>query len=83
MDLAEVDPLHRFLHVVNLGTRFAKAVHIPDRETRTVSRAFVAGWLVHHGSPRRLLADPGPEFDSNLWRTMRGRFNIGIESTAA
>ena len=83
VDLAEVDPLHRFLHVVNLGTRFAKAVHIPDRETRTVSRAFVAGWLVHHGSPRRLLADPGPEFDSNLWRTMRGRFNIGIESTAA
>lgn len=48
-----------------------------------MSRAFVAGWLVHHGYPRRLLADLGPEFDGNLWRTMGGRFNIGIESTAA
>jgi len=83
VDVAEVDPQHRFLHMVDLGTLFAKAVHLPDKETRTVSRAFVAGWLVHHGPPRHVLADPGPEFDSNLWRTVGGHFNIAVESTAA
>lgn len=82
VDLAEVAPLGRFLHIVDLGTRFAKAVAIPNKTTATVTRALLSGWLAHHGSPRMLLSDPGGEFDSDLWRSMAERFNIGVCTTA-
>lgn len=83
VDLAEVAPLGRFLHIIDLGTRFAKAVAVPNKETATITRALLSGWLVHYGSPRLLLSDPGREFDSALWRVMSERFNIGVASTAA
>lgn len=82
VDLAEVAPLGRLLHIVDVGTRFAKAVAIPNKSTATVTRALLSGWLVHHGSPRMILSDPGGEFDSDLWRAMAERFNIGFSTTA-
>lgn len=82
VDLAEVAPLGRFLHIVDLGTRFAKAVAIPNKTTATVTRALLSGWLAHHGSPRMILSDPGGEFDSDLWRAMAERYNIGVCTTA-
>ena len=65
VDLAEVAPLGRFLHIVDLGTRFAKALAIPNKETVTVSCALLSGWLVHRGPPRAVLLEP--------WREIRQR----------
>ena len=83
VDLVEVAPLGRFLHIVDLGTPFSKAVAIPNKETVTVSRAPLSGWLVHRGPPRAALLDPGGEFDSALWRTLAEHHNITVYSTAA
>lgn len=83
VDLAEVAPHSLFLHMVDLGTRYAKAVALPNKEAPTVARALVTGWLVHHGPPRTLLADSGGEFDSAVWRVTAERFNITVASTAA
>jgi len=48
-----------------------------------VARALLGGWLVHHGAPRALLADPGAEFNNAVWRIMAERHNIAVTSTAA
>jgi len=81
-DLAYIPPHATFLHIVDVGSRFSKAVAIPNKETATVTRAMLAGWPVHHGAPRAILADLGAEFDSALFRSMTGRFNVVALSTA-
>jgi len=82
VDLAYIPPHATFLHMVDVGSRFSKAVEIPNKETVTVTRAMLAGWLVHHGAPRAILADSGAEFDSALFRSMTERFNVVALSTA-
>lgn len=46
VDRAEIAPLGSFVHMVDQGIRFAKAVAIPKKTTATVTRAFQCGWLV-------------------------------------
>lgn len=82
VDLPEVAPLGRFVLIIDVGTRFAKAVIIPNGESATVARAMLLGWFVHHGAPLLLLTDPGGEFTSALWRAMAERFNIGVAFAA-
>jgi len=65
VNLVEVAPLGRFLHIVDLGTPFSKALAIPNKETVSVSRAPLSGWLVHRGPPRAVLLEP--------WREIRQR----------
>jgi len=82
VDLAYNPPHATFLHIVDVGSRFSKAVAIPNKETPTVTRAMLAGWLVHHGAPRAILAELGAEIDSALFRSMTERFNVVALSTA-
>lgn len=82
VDLAEVAPLGQFVLIVDLGTRFSRAIAIPNKLASTVVRALLMGWLVHHGAPLLLLTDPGGEFTGTLWRAMAERFNIGVAATA-
>jgi len=82
VDLAYIPPHATFLHMVDVGSRFSKAVAISNKETATVTRAMLAGWLMHHGAPRAILADSGAEFDSALFRSMTERFNVVALSTA-
>ncbi|OSX78708.1 hypothetical protein BU14_0103s0051 [Porphyra umbilicalis] len=82
VDLAQVAPVGTFLHMVDLGTRFSKAVAITNKEATTVARALLAGWFVHHGAPRALLADPGAEFNNAVWRIVAERHNVAVLSTA-
>jgi len=83
VDLAQVAPVGTFLHIVDLGTRFSKAVALVNKEAPTVARALLSGWIVHHGAPRAILADPGAEFNNALWRVLVERHNIVPLSTAA
>lgn len=83
VDLGHVAPTGWFLHAIDIGTRVSKAVALPNKEAPTVARALLSGWIVHHGAPRTLLADPGPEFNSAVWRIMAERHNITPLSTAA
>jgi len=48
----------------------------------TVARALLAGWFVHHGALRALLADPGAEFNNAVWRIVAERHNVAVLSTA-
>jgi len=83
VDLAQVAPVGVFLHMVDLGTRCSKAVALANKEATTVARALLGGWLVHHGAPRAIIADPGAEFNNAVWRIMAERHNIAVTSTAA
>lgn len=78
VDLAELPPLGRFLHIVDLGTRLAKAVATPNKETTAVSRALLSGWLIHHCPPRALLADLCGESYRVVWRTTAELHNIAL-----
>jgi len=82
VDLAQVAPVGVFLQMVDLGTRFSKAVALANKEATTVSRALLGGWLVHNGAPRALLAVPGAEFNNAVWRILAERHNISVTSTA-
>lgn len=83
VDLGHVMATGWFLHVIDLGTRVSKAVALANKEAPTVARALLSGWIVHHGAPRALLADPGPEFNSAVWRLLAERHNFVPLSTAA
>ena len=83
VDLAQVSPVGTFLHMVDLGTWFSKAVALDNKEAPTVARALLGGWILHHGAPCGLLADPGAKFNDALWRIVAERHNIVILSTAA
>ena len=83
VDLAFLPPLGLFLDMVDLGTRFSKAVALANKETATVTWALLFGWLSNHGAPRAILADSGAEFDSSLFLSLAERFNVATLSTAA
>jgi len=57
VDLAYISPDATFLHMVDVGSWFSKAVAIANKKTATETRVMLAGWLVHHGAPRAILAD--------------------------
>lgn len=82
-DLGHAAATGWFLHVIDLVTRVSKAVALPNKEAPTVARALLSGWIVHHGARRALLADPGPEFSSAVWRILAERHTIVVLSTAA
>jgi len=68
---------------VDLGTRFFNAVALDNKEAPTVVRALLFGWIVHHGAPRAVLAEPWAELNNALRRVLAEGHNIVPLSTAA
>ena len=68
------------LTIIDLFTRYAVAVCIPDQSAATVVEAVTNRWLLIYGPPRKILTDQGTNFESiqfhnmcNTWRISKVR----------
>ena len=56
-----------------------EAVALPNREAKTVAKAFVEHWIVRFGCPVNLHSDQGSNFMSKLFRSICSE--LGIQRT--
>ena len=49
---------------------------IPDKQTTTVSNAFIRTWVAAHSLPERINTDKGKEFDSKIFAEMAAKLGI-------
>ena len=66
--------------MIDLFTRFAVAVPVPDMSAQTVIDAVLMKWFLVFGAPRRIHSDQGTNFESAafgnfcaLWNVMKSR----------
>ena len=71
----------RYIFVaIDCFTKYAVAVPLPDQTAQSVARAFLSSWILVFGPPRRVHADQGLCFESDLfnqlctvWRIAKSR----------
>ena len=71
------------LHICDQFSKWYEAVALPNREAKTVSRAFVEHWIVRFGCPVNLHSDQGSNFMSNLFRSLCSELGIQRTSTTS
>ena len=60
-----------------------EAIPIADISTETCVRAFLLHWVARYGVPGDVVADPGAQFTSSLWRKLHELLGIKCQNTTA
>jgi hypothetical protein len=68
---------------VDVFSRWAEVVAVPDLEMSTFVRAFIDVWISRHGCPRRLVSDRGGQFIGDLARGVYRALSIRKSTTTA
>jgi hypothetical protein len=71
------------LTCIDYHTKWAEAVAIPNKEARTVAKAFVDNVVCRLGCPLQILTDQGSEVDNNIFKAFCERLNIDKIRTSA
>ena len=72
------------LHMIDMFSRYSRAVIIPNKKSETVVQQFIMQWISIFGAPRSILSDNGNEFvASQEVMDMCHNFNIQYNSTPA
>ena len=72
-----------FFVMVDLHTRFCRAVVINNKLASTISTNFLCEWISLFGAPKKILSDNGLEFGNETMRELTGNFGITILNTKA
>jgi transposase InsO family protein len=81
VDVLEITPpsptgLTKVLVMIDIFTRFAWAVAIPDEKAETIAACILREWIARFGVPERLLTDNGKPFVSSLMRALCDKLGI-------
>ena len=58
------------LTMMDRASRWPEAVPLRSTNTDSVADAFIKIWITRFGSPRRIITDQGPQFESNLFKSL-------------
>ena len=72
-----------FLVLVDLATRFCRAILIHDKKAETIIHSIITHWISLFGAPRQILSDNGGEFNNDEMRAIADAFAIKLVCTAA
>jgi len=68
---------------IDVFTKFAVAVALPDSKATTIARAFRDNWISIFDAPEAVLSDNGSQYKSTLFETVLEALNIKHRSTTA
>ena len=83
MDLHRMSDEEYYLHIIDLFTRYSRAIIIINKKTETVIEGFNNEWVSLFGVPESTLTDNGGEFYNSEFRSMTENFGIVVQCTAA
>ena len=83
MDLKVCNNGSYFLVLVDIATRFCRAVVISDKKPDTIVRELFLNWISLFGAPKKFLSDNGGEFSNQTMRELSDGFGIHLVCTAA
>jgi hypothetical protein len=66
---------------IDLFTRYAVGVPLPDQRAETVANAILHNWILVFGPPKNLHSDQGTNFESDLIQNLCAAFRIGKSRT--
>jgi transposase InsO family protein len=69
------------LVAIDLFTRYAVGVPLPDQRAETVANAILHNWILVFGPPKNLHSDQGTNFESDLIQNLCAAFRIGKSRT--
>jgi transposase InsO family protein len=72
-----------FLVLVDLATRFCRAILIHDKKAETIIKCLFTDWISLFGAPKQFLSDNGGEFNNDEMRGVADSFAIKLVCTAA
>ncbi len=67
----------KILAMIDVFTRFVRAIPIPDEKAETIARVIVDEWVSIFGPMVRLLSDRGPNLIGKIVEEMSGMLGIG------
>ena len=62
--------------MMDRASRWPEAVPLRSTNTDSVADAFIKIWITRFGSPRRIITDQGPQFESDLFKSLVKRLGI-------
>ena len=84
MDLKVLSHGSYILYLIDMFTRFTKAVFLNNKRPPTIIEKVMLMWVGSGlGSPKKFLADNGGEFSNEEYRDMCENLNVGVLCTAA
>ena len=72
-----------YLVIVDLATRFCVAKVISDKQSKTITKAFLFSRISVFGTPKKILSDNGAEFNNDDVRQLGDFFNVRVLTTSA
>ncbi len=67
----------KVLAIIDVFTRFVRAVPVPDEAAETIARALLDQWICVFGPVVRLLSDRGPNFIGKIVEKLAALLGIG------
>jgi transposase InsO family protein len=64
-------------------SKFSLAIPLPKHTANTIARAFVENFICHHGLPKSVLTDQGPDFMSKIFKECCKLLKINKINTTA
>ena len=71
------------LVIFDLATRFCVAKVIRDKQSKTITKAFLLSWISVFGAPKKILSDNGDEFNNYDVRQLGDFLNVRVLTTSA
>ena len=79
-------PSHGFTHLLTVIDRFSRwpeAIPLNDTTSISCARALVFHWIARFGIPLDMSSDRGPQFTSQLWKSISELFGIQLHHTTS
>lgn len=79
-------PSQGFTHlltIIDRFTRWPEAIPLKDTTSTACARAMVSHWIARFGVPLDLTSDRGPQFTSQLWKSVSDLFGITLHHTTS
>ena len=69
--------------IVDRFTRWPEAIPLSNAKSETIAKALIRHWISRYGVPDDITSDRGPQFTSELWRTLNNMLGISAITTTA
>ena len=71
------------LTVIDRFTRWPEAIPLRDIDTMSIDRAYLQNWVARYGVPAVMTSDRGPQFVSDLWKSLSKLLGTELIATTA